>query len=360
MRRHLLFLGAILIVFTFFWSCQNSQLPVEQSTPPGDLQLNKLVLPEGATVTSAVLYLYAFEANDEQTVNVHRVTEEWIEEEVTWIDRITSTNWGTAGGSFDPNVEASFVPAATGWVSVDVTVLVQKWINDPMNYPNYGLLLKQNETSETTRYYSREGLEPPYVEITYDATSATLTGADLPDAFIRSTDINPLGTTDRLVIGNISDSPKKRVLIKFDIESTPDDNGDGCTLTPGYWKTHSKYGPAPFDETWNEIGEDSDFFLSGQSYYQVLWTDPKGGNAYYILASAYIAAELNQLNDADFTDAQDVFDQATDLFNTYTPDEVGSWKGGKHPMKEERDLFIYLAGILDDYNNGRIGPGHCE
>ena len=63
---------------------------------------------------------------------------------------------------------------------------------------------------------------------------------------------------------------------------------DGCTLTPGYWKTHSAEGPAPFDDTWDLLGpaaEDTTFFLSGQSYYQALWTAPNG-NAYYILAHA--------------------------------------------------------------------------
>ncbi len=51
----------------------------------------------------------------------------------------------------------------------------------------------------------------------------------------------------------------------------------GCTLTQGYWKTHSRYGPAPYDSTWAQIGEDTPFYLSGQSYYRVLWTSPSGG-----------------------------------------------------------------------------------
>jgi hypothetical protein len=130
---------------------------------------------------------------------------------------------------------------------------------------------------------------------------------------------------------------------------------EGCTLTPGYWKTHSIYGPAPYDDTWAMIGEDTIFFLSGQSYYYVLWTEPNG-NAYYILAHAYIAAELNQLNGADFTDAQDAFDDATALFETYTPEEIGALKGNN----ALRQQFLALATILDDYNNGLIGPGHCS
>ena len=99
------------------------------------------------------------------------------------------------------------------------------------------------------------------------------------------------------------------------------------------------------------------FFGSGQSYYEVLWTRPKG-NAYYILAHAYIAAELNFLNGADPSAAQAAFDEATDLFNAYTPDYVAGLKG--KAGNELRSQFIDLAEILDDYNNGLIGPGHCS
>jgi hypothetical protein len=130
----------------------------------------------------------------------------------------------------------------------------------------------------------------------------------------------------------------------------------GCTLTPGYWKTHSTYGPASYDDTWAGIGEDTEFFLSDKSYYEVLWTNPKG-NAYYILAHAYIAAQLNLLNGASAPDeVQDAFDLAEVLFIIYTPDNVGAWNGNQGM----RPLFISLAKTLDDYNNGLIGPGHCS
>lgn len=80
--------------------------------------------------------------------------------------------------------------------------------------------------------------------------------------------------------------------------SSPDGDGQcallgGCTLTQGYWKTHSKYGPAPYDDAWALLmpnGEDTTFCLSNLSNYTVLWTNPRGGNAYYILAHQFIAA----------------------------------------------------------------------
>ena len=130
----------------------------------------------------------------------------------------------------------------------------------------------------------------------------------------------------------------------------------GCTLTPGYWKTHAQYGPAPYDTTWAVIGEDTTFYLSGQSYYVVLWTTPARGNAYYILAHQFIAAKLNISKGASASDVQAMIDEAATLFSEWTPAQIGALKG----EDEIRARFVWLAGILDAYNNGIIGPGHCR
>ncbi len=134
----------------------------------------------------------------------------------------------------------------------------------------------------------------------------------------------------------------------------------GCTLTQGYWRTHSIYGPAPYDNTWALVGEDTVFFLSEQSWYQVMWTSPQGGNAYYILAHQYIAAVLNGLNGADTSQVDDELSDAAALFEVYTPQEVSDLKG--KTGKELRGEFITLAGVLGSYNEGTLdgGPPHCD
>lgn len=129
---------------------------------------------------------------------------------------------------------------------------------------------------------------------------------------------------------------------------------EGCTLTPGYWKTHSEFGPAPYDDTWAQLpnGASTPFFLSGQTYYEALWTAPQG-KAYYILAHAYIAARLNILNGASTTPAVDAaITYADSFFNAYTP--------SSNLSKSERNAAIANALTLDNYNNGLIGPGHCS
>lgn len=129
----------------------------------------------------------------------------------------------------------------------------------------------------------------------------------------------------------------------------------GCTLTQGYWKTHSQMGPAPYDDAWLLIGPagaSTPFFGSGRSYHQVLWTPP-AGNAYYVLAHQYIAAKLNILNGAATTPAvtaaiagAETFFQTKDPATTLT--------------RAQRNALLALATTLDGYNNGLTGPGHCS
>lgn len=129
----------------------------------------------------------------------------------------------------------------------------------------------------------------------------------------------------------------------------------GCTLTQGYWKTHSAYGPAPYDDTWALIGEDAAFYYSGQGYYTVLWTPP-AGNVYYNLAHQYIAATLNVLNSAGDSSIATTLAAAESLLNdpTNTPAKIAALKG------KDKKPWTDLAATLDQYNNGLIGPGHCS
>jgi hypothetical protein len=127
-----------------------------------------------------------------------------------------------------------------------------------------------------------------------------------------------------------------------------------CSYDAGYWGNHGEDGPAPYDDAWRNIGsggENSIFFLSGQSYYEVLSSPPRG-NPYYILARQYIAAKLNVLNGA--TPPQDVIFAIAfgdEIFFTYGPDdEVPS---------HIPDLMRDFAATLEDFNNGRTGPGAC-
>jgi hypothetical protein len=101
-------------------------------------------------------------------------------------------------------------------------------------------------------------------------------------------------------------------------------------------------------------GADTPFFGTGASYYEVLNTPPRGGNAYYILAHQYIAAELNQLSGATIPpEVLDAFNEASSLLVSY--------EGTQSIPKRSADRFLAvgLAELLAEYNAGLVGPGHC-
>jgi hypothetical protein len=126
----------------------------------------------------------------------------------------------------------------------------------------------------------------------------------------------------------------------------------GCTHTQGYWKNHATGKKA--DPTWALVGgPNAAFFSSGMSWLTLFGTPPKGGNAYIILAHQYMAARLNVLDGATTTPAVDAaLAWATTFFSTYTPSSALT--------TALRDQAIAYADLLDDYNNGEIGPGHCD
>ncbi len=152
---------------------------------------------------------------------------------------------------------------------------------------------------------------------------------------------------------------------------------EGCTLTPGYWKTHNElfWGGAPEDPNWYLLGDldgdtvsegpNEDFFDTGYTWFEVFWTNP-AGRPYYQLSFQYMAAVLNKLSIEDLggtipADIQDAIDDAAALLDEYDGSEPG--KNPDLKGKDAKDIraeFVELAGILGDFNSGETGPGHCD
>jgi hypothetical protein len=130
----------------------------------------------------------------------------------------------------------------------------------------------------------------------------------------------------------------------------------GCTYTQGYWKTHSEFGPAPFDETWAMLpnGASTLFYNSGKTWYVVFHTpipSPAGPKRYYQLAHQFMAAKLNHLAGANSSAVSGILDWCETKF--------AAWPSASVPGEDREDAFAY-ATTLDQYNNGIIGPGHCD
>jgi hypothetical protein len=151
----------------------------------------------------------------------------------------------------------------------------------------------------------------------------------------------------------------------------------GCTYTQGYWKTHSIHGPAgPADDGWyTEMGPyppgvdgpegpildgpDAQLFDNG-TWLEAFNTPPQGGNAWYILAHQWMAAYLNFYNGAGSggTAVVDWITNGAALLDAYDQYDAGEPLIPKDSA--DRGEAIWLAGLLGDYNEGLIGPGHCD
>jgi hypothetical protein len=131
--------------------------------------------------------------------------------------------------------------------------------------------------------------------------------------------------------------------------------GCACTLTQGYWKTHSSYGPAPYDAAWETLtsGADTTFFKSGLTYYEMFWEAP-AGNFYFNLAHQYAAAELNLLNGSMAPPTvKAAMNGAKMLFNA-------QGMGDTTFTAAEKKKAAAWTTTIDNYNNGLTGPGHCD
>jgi hypothetical protein len=139
--------------------------------------------------------------------------------------------------------------------------------------------------------------------------------------------------------------------------------GGGCSLTIGYWKTHSSYGPAAHpDPTWEELpgglGPDTPFLNSGLTWYQMFQQNAAGGNGYVKLAHQWMGATLNVMAGADAGVLGTVLADAQALM-TANPGCRTNWRTCPAGVKTQMNAW---ASFLDDYNNGELpgGPEHCS
>ena len=117
-----------------------------------------------------------------------------------------------------------------------------------------------------------------------------------------------------------------------------------CTYTQGYWKNHEEVWPV----TSLTLGTVS---YTKAELLQIL-KEPARGNKLVILAHQLIAAKLNLANGANPIAAAATIAAADALIGALVCPPIG---GGSLPA----DPATSYANLLDDFNNGLIGPGHC-
>ncbi|MGY2131519.1 hypothetical protein ACW9KT_04800 [Hymenobacter sp. HD11105] len=147
-------------------------------------------------------------------------------------------------------------------------------------------------------------------------------------------------------------------------------NPPTCTYTQGFWKNH---GPNPSGNNSNEWDYNTNTFgmtlgtiTYTASQLQRIFETPVQGNGLISLAHQLIAAKLNVANGASTTIAPtalpgggtttsilDVITAANTLIGSRVIPPIGS--GSLAPKTTSA-----LTGILGAYNEGTIGPGHCD
>ncbi|MFH1701636.1 MAG: SdrD B-like domain-containing protein [Candidatus Zixiibacteriota bacterium] len=137
----------------------------------------------------------------------------------------------------------------------------------------------------------------------------------------------------------------------------------GCTYSKGYWKNHAGFGPQ--DDVLTQhlpiwLGDDDgdkSFAVTTDTIAVDLLTQHTYGhpsNGITKLYAQLLAAKLNIANGADDTDIDDIISDADEFLAMY------DWNDWGDLSKEDQQMVNGWKSTLDDYNNGHIGPGHCD
>jgi len=117
-----------------------------------------------------------------------------------------------------------------------------------------------------------------------------------------------------------------------------------CTFTIGYWRNHPENWPIDSLVVGNRT-------YTKRELLDILRTPPKG-NASIILAYQFIAARLNAAYGADTGVVSGSLTAAQAWFVLHA---IGSATSGSVAQQG-----IDLGALLDAWNNGLVGPGHCD
>lgn len=138
---------------------------------------------------------------------------------------------------------------------------------------------------------------------------------------------------------------------------------DGCTLTIGFWKNHAGFGPQPdlvtqYLPIWlgDEGGSESIQVTDAQMAVDILSMFVYGhpSNGITKLYAQLLGAKLNIANGADDVAISDIIDAADEFLADY------SWSDWGSLDKNTKKTVLGWQEAFDEYNNGDIGPGHCD
>jgi hypothetical protein len=205
---------------------------------------------------------------------------------------------------------------------------------------------------------------------TFDGLEAGeyMLGFELPDGYMFS----PQDQGDDDEVDSDAD-PETGMTICFELGEESEDvswdaglymaEQEGCTYGKGFWKNHAGMGPQ--DDMVSELlplwlgDEDGDSSMNvetAEMAYDILGQQTYGhpSNGITKLYAHLLTAKLNVANGADDEDIADVIEAADEFL------AENGWEGWDELPQEDRQMVNEWKGMLEDYNEGEIGPGSCH
>lgn len=157
-----------------------------------------------------------------------------------------------------------------------------------------------------------------------------------------------------LASSNMSESPwsgSLRCSTEYNCPPAPGGEDAGCTYTVGYWKNHGPGSRQGNEWPLTQITLGTVVYTDAQA--MRILREPTRGNGLVSLARQLIAAKLNVANGASDAAIAGTIAEADALIGGRIVPPIGT--GYLHPSQTSS-----LTDTLTAYNEGDIGPGHCD
>lgn len=139
--------------------------------------------------------------------------------------------------------------------------------------------------------------------------------------------------------------------------------GYGCTLTIGYWKTHAGFTGRNEDDVTQFLPiwlgtpyatRSIEITTAAEAVEALSMSLGHPSNGITKLYAQLLAAKLNIANGASMGDVTGYIQAADNFLESH---DYEDWKDLR--KNEKKSVLMWMA-MLDAYNNGDIGPGHCD
>jgi SdrD B-like domain len=341
------------VIFFLIASCSDQSNPLNSNNGIiQDIGLPRLSIPSGADLVSASMILNVIGKSD-NIVTVHRITSGWTESEVTW---------ASFNSVYDTLPAASFVPASMGDIEVDVSSLVQSWLDG--TYENHGIVLRQATTM--SQYSSSQAADQdfrPRLVIRYTTVSGLDStvlqdgaSGEVDDAYIGKNFANGnTGEATRLLTG-IAFGFEHQTLIQFRMDIPQQEFFE---LGDFVWNDQNKDGLQDAGELGlpsvivNLYDDRFNFLLSTYTDSIGFYLFDEIAEGGYIIEivppTGYIISPPNAGGNDAFDSDVDTLSGRTSIINLTPGQDYMKWDAG-----------MFIPAIVHNYVNCTRGPGYWK